>query len=356
MSAVARTRVKALPSVWIAPLAGVMADSDNESVAAAVSVVRAAPTSKDAPPVLQPELLKVARDTARPIEVRLDAIAAVQPLPASISPASSNSCAPEWNLGARLTVRSTAAGILEKATLDRAQLMSLTSSLRNAGPLELPRLIRAVRHRATNRRHRDGPGVEPRHRPFERPRRGSPSILSKYPERCGRTARRCLSRCPPIRRIRFGGSRTLLPTFREATLLVARRCSIAPKAPATRATRSATWAAASAPTSRALARSAANATCSRPSSSRVPASRAATNRWSSGRASGEVHSGILRNNDLPDEVVRRHDRDETRIPRRDIVDMQPGTVSLMPQGLTDQLTRQELADLLAFLKATRSGA
>ena len=36
--------------------------------------------------------------------------------------------------------------------------------------------------------------------------------------------------------------------------------------------------------------------------------------------------------------------------------MQPGTISLMPQGLTDQLSRQELADLLAFLKATRSGA
>jgi hypothetical protein len=28
----------------------------------------------------------------------------------------------------------------------------------------------------------------------------------------------------------------------------------------------------------------------------------------------------------------------------------------MPPGLIDQLTRQELADLLAFLKATRSGA
>jgi hypothetical protein len=28
----------------------------------------------------------------------------------------------------------------------------------------------------------------------------------------------------------------------------------------------------------------------------------------------------------------------------------------MPAGLADQLTKQELADLLAFLKATRSGA
>ena len=65
---------------------------------------------------------------------------------------------------------------------------------------------------------------------------------------------------------------------------------------------------------------------------------------------------MLRNNDLPDEIVLATERDEIRIPRRDIVDMQPGTVSLMPSGLTDQLSRQELADLLAFLKATRSGA
>jgi hypothetical protein len=64
----------------------------------------------------------------------------------------------------------------------------------------------------------------------------------------------------------------------------------------------------------------------------------------------------LRNNDLPDEIVLGTDREEVRIPRRDIVDMQPGTVSLMPPGLADQLTAQELADLVAFLKATRWGA
>ena len=66
--------------------------------------------------------------------------------------------------------------------------------------------------------------------------------------------------------------------------------------------------------------------------------------------SGQVHTGVLRSNDLPDEIVVGTERDETRIPRRDIIDMQPGTVSLMPQGLGDQLTHQELADLLAFLR------
>jgi hypothetical protein len=33
--------------------------------------------------------------------------------------------------------------------------------------------------------------------------------------------------------------------------------------------------------------------------------------------------------------------------------MRPGTLSVMPSGLADQLTKEELADLIAFLKATR---
>jgi putative heme-binding domain-containing protein len=69
--------------------------------------------------------------------------------------------------------------------------------------------------------------------------------------------------------------------------------------------------------------------------------------------SGAVHMGVLRNNELGDDVVVATDRDEIRVPRGEIVDMQPGTVSLMPPGFDALLTRQELADLLAFLKATR---
>ena len=73
-------------------------------------------------------------------------------------------------------------------------------------------------------------------------------------------------------------------------------------------------------------------------------------------ASGAMHSGVLRS-DLTDAVVLVTGAgEEMRILRREIVDMQPGTVSVMPPGLATQLSRQELTDLLAFLKATRSGA
>ena len=65
------------------------------------------------------------------------------------------------------------------------------------------------------------------------------------------------------------------------------------------------------------------------------------------------HDGVIRK-DAPDEVVLATGPNaEARIARAEIVEMRPGTVSIMPQGLDEQLTKQELADLIAFLRATR---
>jgi putative heme-binding domain-containing protein len=70
-------------------------------------------------------------------------------------------------------------------------------------------------------------------------------------------------------------------------------------------------------------------------------------------ASGDVVGGVLRA-DLPDEVLLgTATGDELRIARQRVKNVQPGTISLMPAGIADQLSRQELADLVAFLKAAR---
>ena len=42
--------------------------------------------------------------------------------------------------------------------------------------------------------------------------------------------------------------------------------------------------------------------------------------------------------------------------RANIAEMRPGTVSVMPAGMDEQLTRQDLADLVTFLKGTKWGA
>jgi putative heme-binding domain-containing protein len=70
---------------------------------------------------------------------------------------------------------------------------------------------------------------------------------------------------------------------------------------------------------------------------------------------GKVVTGVLRK-DAPDEVVlvsAASGIQEVHIAREDIEEMQPGRVSIMPAGLDQHLTLQELADVVAFLKACR---
>ena len=68
---------------------------------------------------------------------------------------------------------------------------------------------------------------------------------------------------------------------------------------------------------------------------------------------GEDYSGILRKDALDEVVLATGPETEQRVARGDIKELRPGTVSLMPAGMDAVLSKQELADLLAFLKATQ---
>lgn len=71
---------------------------------------------------------------------------------------------------------------------------------------------------------------------------------------------------------------------------------------------------------------------------------------------GEPHTGILRGDNDEGVLLATGANMEERIARADIAEMEPGAISIMPAGLETQLNKQELADLLAFLKATKWGA
>ena len=69
----------------------------------------------------------------------------------------------------------------------------------------------------------------------------------------------------------------------------------------------------------------------------------------------ETYSGVLKKDSADEVVLATGPNAEVRVPRLDITEMRPGTVSVMPAGLEQQMTKQELADLLAFLKSTKWG-
>jgi hypothetical protein len=51
--------------------------------------------------------------------------------------------------------------------------------------------------------------------------------------------------------------------------------------------------------------------------------------------------------------LKTADRAEVRVPRAEIDSVAPGRQSIMPQGLEGKMNRDELRDLIAFLKSLK---
>jgi putative heme-binding domain-containing protein len=66
---------------------------------------------------------------------------------------------------------------------------------------------------------------------------------------------------------------------------------------------------------------------------------------------GKQFNGLIRS-ETPDEITLvTGAKEEARIARADIEEITPSTISVMPAGLDTQLTKQQLADLIVFLKS-----
>ena len=68
---------------------------------------------------------------------------------------------------------------------------------------------------------------------------------------------------------------------------------------------------------------------------------------------GEQVNGIVRHETADEYVVTVGPAADQHVRHSDVVETRPGTISVMPAGLEEQLSRQELADLLHFVKTVR---
>jgi putative heme-binding domain-containing protein len=69
-------------------------------------------------------------------------------------------------------------------------------------------------------------------------------------------------------------------------------------------------------------------------------------------ADGKTINGVIHDETPTEYVIATGPDQEVRVPRDDVEQIEPSTVSIMPAGLDKQLTPQELADLVTFLKST----
>ncbi|HJT35777.1 MAG TPA: PVC-type heme-binding CxxCH protein [Pirellulales bacterium] len=68
---------------------------------------------------------------------------------------------------------------------------------------------------------------------------------------------------------------------------------------------------------------------------------------------GRTENGLLTKDGADEVVLVKSPTEQIHIARDRIEEMQPGKISIMPQGLEQQITPQQLADLVAFLQACK---
>ena len=68
---------------------------------------------------------------------------------------------------------------------------------------------------------------------------------------------------------------------------------------------------------------------------------------------GRRLTGFIEDQDKQVVVLKKADGQTTIIPREEIERMKAVPVSIMPQGVLDQFTEQEVRDLFAYLRATQ---
>jgi putative membrane-bound dehydrogenase-like protein len=357
MRVMAASQARELPGPWIAPLSRALTSGHPDLIRAAVSVARAVPPAADASAALNVALIRVAGDNANAADVRLDALAAVAGGLPSVSADLFELLCGFLAPVASATTRLAAATVFEIAALDREQLLTLATLLKSSSPLELPHLLPPF-----DRGGDDAVGLALVTALSEAAARSSvrPDVLrprlAKYSAAVQQRGEALLASLSEDTAAQLRRLEQLLVSVRDGDPRRGQFLFNSPKAACGACHAIGYQGGTIGPdltsigeirTERDLLEAIVfpNASFARGYEPIVVTTK-----------SGQVIGGLLRS-DRPDQiVVLTGPQGETRIEKSTIANMEPGAVSLMPTGFGDQLSRSELADLVAFLKRTRWGA
>ena len=355
LRAMAGSALKETPSAWIGGIVAVLTRGDEALTREAVATLRGLPNPGDEDAArVRTVLLRVGRDSTLEHELRVNALAAIPGDLDELDPNLFEMLKENLGPAAAVNVRTGAAGVLGRSRPNRDQMLELTESVRSAGPLVLSPLLGAYR----------GGGDEDLGRRLMAAIRDSKGLnglradvmnqtLANFPppvQRQGEQLLASLEMDPVQQKTRL---EDLLAALDEGDI---RR-------------------------GQAVFNSS-NAACSSchaigyqggrsgPDLTRIGDVRSRRDLLESilfpsasfvrgyepvvvVTDSGEIHQGVV-TQDGPEEVRLVTGPDtEVRVARSEIRGIRPGNVSVMPSGLEEQVSREELASLLAFLSNAR---
>jgi putative membrane-bound dehydrogenase-like protein len=354
LRAMAQSGLKEMPEVWIAALVGILGDTDSAICHEAIAVIRSIPPPKSQVERVADALRKVGENAAFDDGLRLTALAAVPGGLASLTPAQFEFLRKNLDREQPLAVRSPAAEVLSKARLTAEQLIKLTQSLKVTGPLEIDRLIDAF---AASDDEKVGTALlaalnEPAVRSSLRSETLKPR-LKKYPASVQKEAETMYAVLDADLIKQRAKLETLLESVKSGDIRRGQAVFQSPRAGC--------------------------ASCHAigylggtvgPDLTRVGQIRSERDLLESivfpsasivrsyepvliTTKAGKSYNGLVRKDSADEVILQLNAEQQVRIARADIEEMLPSKVSIMPAGLDQQLSPQELADLVAFLKACR---
>jgi putative membrane-bound dehydrogenase-like protein len=356
LSAMVDAGLKEAPADWPWAVRSCLTGSDEGVIRSAISAARVLGQVKTNTPSFADVLLRLARDEKRPADLRLDALAAIPGALSHLEPEVFAFLCSNIEPDKPVLTRNSAVDVLARAKLEQEQLIALTDTVKETGPLEMTRLLAAF-----ERSQSQDVGLklvtalkESKGQSSLRPDIVK-TVFAKYPPAVREQADELATALNADAAKQAAHLNELLPQLKDGDIRRGQLVFNSQKAACASCHMVGYLGGKVGPdlttigqvrTERDLLESIVY-----PSASFVRSFEP----YIITTKSDETFSGVLKK-DAPDEVVVvTGPGAETRIARSDITDMRPGTVSVMPAGLEQQLSTQELADLLAFLKSTKWG-
>jgi putative membrane-bound dehydrogenase-like protein len=347
---------KQVPPAWISGLAVVLdqKSATAEFISLAVAAARALPLAQSNAGRLGPALLRIGADAKQTDELRLNALAAV---PGGLSN-------PDQNLFAFLlgklprtetvAARTTAADVLARAKLNPEELNRLAETLRSAGPVEVDRLLAAF-----EQSNDESLGLKVLTALSASPALSSvradsiKAHLAKYPAAVQKEIEALVARINVDAARQKAQLEQLLPTLATGDVRRGQLVFHSEKAACY--------------SCHAIGYRGGNIG---PDLTRIGSVRSDRDLLEAivfpsaslvrsfepiavATSDGKVFNGLLRGETADELRLATGVNQEARIARREIDEIRPSTISIMPAGLDQQLTHQELADLVAFLRACK---
>jgi putative membrane-bound dehydrogenase-like protein len=344
--------LKTLPPPWREQLRRSLANSDEGVLRQAVATLRAAPEARTA--VFATPLLHLAGEEKRPADLRAAALAAAASLLAKLEEAPFAFLVDCLEPSKPPLLRATAADALGQVKLTEGQLRRLTRALPSAGALELPRLLAAF-EKGGSIPVGEALAAALEKAPAARGLRAEVLVrtFEKYPAEVRKVVAPLLARAAEDHNRQQARLDELARGLAGGDPQRGRQVFVGPKA-----------------TCLACHSVAGQGAQLGPDLTRIAAARSERDLleaivfpsatfvrgyepYQVSTKDGRSFSGIIRRETAEAIVLATSATTEERI-RRDAIDtMEPGKVSIMPEGLDRQLTPQEMADLISYLRTLK---